>query len=379
MGYTMDMNRIYLASPHMGGDEIKYINQAFESNWIAPLGENVTQFEKTVADFVGVQHAVALSSGTAAIHLGLKAFGVGEGDVVFCSSFTFAGSANPITYLGAKPVFIDSDEKSFNMCAKALEKAYEKYPNPKALLVVNLYGNSADFDKILPIAKKHNTPVLEDAAESLGAIYNGKQTGCFGDISILSFNGNKIITTSGGGMALTNNKKWADKMLFWATQARENAPWYEHNEIGYNYRLSNICAGIGRGQMKVLEKRVERKRQIFELYSKAFAYNKNVVVMGETDGCASNRWLSVVTLAKECKVDFMQIIDALAKENIEARPTWKPMHMQPVFADCEFFSAYDTPDCEKIFAKGICLPSDTKLSDDDILRIADIVNRITGK
>lgn len=358
---------------------MKYINEAFETNWVAPLGANVTAFENEMCAYIGRSHAVALSSGTAAIHLGLKALGVGKGDIVFCSSFTFAGSCNPIAYVGAEPVFIDSDYETWNMSPAALEKAYKKFPNPKAVIIVNLYGNPADFDALLKIAQKHNTPVIEDAAESLGAIYNGKKTGNFGDISILSFNGNKIITTSGGGMLLTNNKAWRDKVLFWATQSRENFPWYQHEETGYNYRLSNVCAGIGRGQLEVLDKRVKRKAEIFKLYEKEFAGNPYIKMIPQTKASESSRWLTVITLSKDCKTNFMDIINALAKENIEARPAWKPMHLQPVFKSNAFFSEFKTGSIsEDLFNRSVCLPSDTKMSDGDIKVVAGIVNEITS-
>jgi len=354
---------------------MEYINEAFATNWVAPLGKNVTELENEVCAFVGRKHAVALSSGTAAIHLALKALRVGKGDIVFCSSFTFSGSCNPIEYIGAKPVFIDCDKDTYNMCPIALEKAYKKYPNPKTVIIVNLYGNPASFDTLLNITKAYNTPVIEDAAESLGAAYKGEQTGSFGDISILSFNGNKIITTSGGGMALTDNKEWRDKMLFWATQSRENAPWYEHKEIGYNYRLSNICAGIGRGQLTVLAKRVERKREIYALYKAAFLNHKNIAMYPVNEG--ANCWLSVALLDKECKVSFMDIITRLEKENIEARPAWKPMHIQPVFQKYPFFSSLSKGSiAEDFFSRSVCLPSDTKMSDDDVKTIAKIIGEV---
>ncbi|MCL2798099.1 MAG: DegT/DnrJ/EryC1/StrS family aminotransferase [Firmicutes bacterium] len=371
--------RIYLSSPHMSGLEMDYVDEAFKTNWVAPLGPHVTAFENEMCIFTGRKYAAALSSGTAAIHLGLKALGVGKGDIVFCPSFTFAGSANPIDYLGAIPVFIDSDPDTFNMSPSALEAAYKEYPNPKAVIIVNLYGNPADFGALLCITKRYGTPVLEDAAESLGAEYQGKQTGSFGDISILSFNGNKIITTSGGGMALTDSQKWRDKIVFWATQSREKAAWYQHEEIGYNYRLSNILAGIGRGQLKVLEARVKRKTEIFELYAREFADNPHIRMCPQTAGGKSNRWLTVITLSGECKAGVMDVIGALEKENIEARPVWKPMHLQPVFKNCPFFSALSaTGVCASLFERGVCLPSDTKMSDGEVRLVAAIVNSVVG-
>lgn len=375
MGTVKD--RIYLSSPHMGGEEIKYINEAFETNWIAPLGKNVTEFENEICEYIGAEHAVALSSGTAAIHLGLKYLGVKEGDIVFCQSFTFSGTCFPISYLGAIPVFIDSEYETWNMSPIALEKAYKKYPNPKAIIIVDLYGNPANFDKLLPIIKKNNTPILEDAAESLGSKYDGINTGNFGDIGILSFNGNKIITTSGGGMALVKDEKAKAKLTFWATQARENLKWYQHEEIGYNYRLSNICAGIGRGQLKVLDERVSRKIEIYNIYKDCFKNNEYISLIPEPENSSPNHWLSVITLSKDCKANLFDVLNALDKANIEGRPAWKPMHMQPVFSNCDFFSSLDEGSiCEDLFNRSVCLPSDTKMSDEQVRFVADIVNKV---
>ena len=381
--------RIYLSSPHMGGEEMKFIQEAFDTNWIAPLGKNVEMFEKEMCEYIGRKSAVALSSGTAAIHLGLKYLGVGAGDIVFCSSFTFSGSCNPIAYLGAKPVFIDSDYESYNMSPAALEKAYERYPSPKAVVVVNLYGQSAKYDEILKITKAHNTPVLEDSAESLGAKYKGIQTGNFGDISIFSFNGNKIITTSGGGMLMCNDRQTHDKVLFWATQSREKFPWYQHEEIGYNYRLSNICAGIGRGQMRVLATRVAQKRHIHDLYEKAFADNPYISLVPTMKDSEPSYWLTGATLSRDCKATFMDVIDALATENVESRPAWKPMHTQPVFRGCGFVTQLTEQEkaeigagsvCEDLFSRSICLPSDSKMTDEQVNFVADVINgTIYGK
>lgn len=369
--------RIYLSSPHMGGEEMKFIQEAFDLNWVAPLGKNVNELEKEMCAYVGRSHAVALSSGSAAIHLGLKYLGVGEGDIVFCTSFTFSGSCNAINYVNAVPVFIDSDYSTYNMSPKALEKAYEKYPNPKAIIIVNLYGNPANYDALLKIAKAHNTPVLEDAAESLGSKYKGIQTGNFGDISIFSYNGNKIITTSGGGMLMASSEQVTQKVLFWATQSRENFPWYQHEEIGYNYRLSNICAGIGRGQLRVLNERVAKKNYIYNFYKKAFANNKYIALIPEPENSRPNHWLTVITLTKDCPVNFMDILNALSAENIESRPAWKPMHLQPVFKDCDFFSTLEAGSVsEDLFNRSLCIPSDTKLSDIDLQLIADIINEV---
>lgn len=367
-------DRIYLSSPHMGGEEMKYIQEAFDTNWVAPLGKNVEMFEKEMCEYTGRPYAVALSSGTAAIHLGLKYLGVGEGDTVFCSSFTFSGTCNPIMYLGAKPVFIDCDYKSYNMSPEALKKAYEIYPDPKALVVVNLYGQPAEYDEIIAIAKEHNTPILEDSAESLGASYKGKQTGNFGDISIFSFNGNKIITTSGGGMLMCNDQATRDKVLFWATQSREKFPWYQHEEVGYNYRMSNICAGIGRGQLKVLDTRVAQKRHIHAIYEQEFKDCPYIDVVPTFEGAQSSYWLTGATMTKDCKATFMDLINALAEENIESRPAWKPMHLQPVFKGCGFVSHLDSGSvCEDLFSRSICLPSDTKMTDEQVRLVAKII------
>lgn len=375
-------DRIYLSSPHMGGEEMKYIQEAFDTNWVAPLGKNVEMFEKEMCEYIGRANAVALASGTAAIHLGLKYLGVQEGDIVFCSSFTFSGSCNPILYLGAKPVFIDSDYESYNMSPEALKKAYELYPNPKAVVVVNLYGQPAKYDEILAITRAHNTPVLEDSAESLGATYKGVQTGNFGDISVFSFNGNKIITTSGGGMLMCNDKKTHDKVLFWATQSRENYPWYQHEEVGYNYRMSNICAGIGRGQMRVLSKRVAQKRRIHAIYEEEFAGDPYLSVIPTLKDSEPTYWLTGATLKRGCKTTFMDIIHALSEENVESRPAWKPMHTQPVFKNCGFVTQLTEAEkkeigagsvCEDLFSRSICLPSDSKMTEEQVRFVASVV------
>ena len=369
--------KIYLSSPHMGGEEMKYIQEAFDTNWIAPLGKNVNQFEKEMAAYVGVKTGAALSAGTAALHLGLKALGVGEGDVVFCSSLTFSASANPVIYLGAKPVFIDSEPETWNMSPEALKKAYEKYPNPKAVIIVDLYGQAADYEKLSPLCKAHHTPILEDAAEALGATYQGQKCGTFGDLSVLSFNGNKIITTSGGGMLLGNNEALIQKARFWSTQSRENERHYEHKELGYNYRMSNIVAGIGRGQLKVLEERVAKKKQIFEAYREAFKEVKAIEMMPISDKGKPNYWLSCMTLKKDSKVNPIDIMHALEKENIESRPVWKPMHLQPYFRAYDFFSHCDPENeqsiAEDVFNRGVCMPSDTKMTEADQQRIINII------
>lgn len=371
------MEKIYLSSPHMGGHEKSYINEAFESNWIAPLGPNVDAFEKTVAEYAGVKAAVALNSGTSAIHLALKAAGVKEGDKVFCSSLTFAASCNPIRYEKAIPIFIDSEPESWNMSPKALEKAL-KYHQPKAVIVVNLYGQSADLDPILEICNAYNIPVIEDAAESLGATYKGKKSGSIGKLGIYSFNGNKIITTSGGGMLVSDDEEAIHKARFWATQAKEPVRYYQHNEIGYNYRLSNLCAAVGRGQMEVLEERIAKKREIFSIYQEAFKELKEIEMMPLCSYGESNCWLSVITLKQECKVTPLDIILALEKHNIESRPVWKPMHLQPVYEACEFYSHNEDgiSVAEDIFQRGVCLPSDTKMTLEDMSQVIEIIKEL---
>ncbi len=375
------MTRIYLASPHMSeeGYEQAYVKEAFDTNWVAPLGPNVNQFEHELADYVGVKSASALSSGTAAIHLGLKALGVGEGDTVFCSTLTFSASCNPILYLGATPVFIDSDAATWNMCPKALKKAFEdaikRHQLPKAVVVVNLYGQSADMDPILELCQKYNVPILEDAAESLGSTYKGRMSGTIGDIGIYSFNGNKIITTSGGGMMVSNNEDYTKKATFWATQSREAERHYEHQELGYNYRMSNVVAGIGRGQLKVLNERIVKKKEIYETYQSAFKEIADIEMMNICDFGESNYWLSVMTLKETSQVKPLDIMLALEKENIESRPVWKPMHMQPVFKQYPFFTATDDqPVSEDYFKRGICLPSDTKMAAEQQQRVIDIIS-----
>ncbi len=365
--------RIYLSSPHMSdeGYEQQFIQEAFDTNWIAPLGKNVNEFEKELAQKVGIKAAAALTSGTAAIHMALKAAGVGEGDIVFCPTLTFSATANPIIYQNAKPVFIDSDYETWNMSPKALEEAFKKYPNVKAVIVVHLYGLSADMDKIIEICQKHNVTLIEDAAESLGTYYKGKHTGTFGDYGIFSFNGNKIITTSGGGMLVSNNEERIEKVRFWATQARDQARHYQHSEIGYNYRMSNVVAGIGRGQLKVLDQRVEKKRYIFDFYRKELGQLEGVQFMPVNDWNKPNFWLSCITLSG--KVRPLQIMEALDNENIESRPIWKPMHLQPVFKKYDYIG---TNVSETIFENGICLPSDTKMTDEDLNRVVETIKKL---
>ena len=366
-------NRIFLSSPHMSdeGYEMQYIKEAFDTNWIAPLGKNVDEFENELARYVGIGNGAALSSGTAAIHMALKAVGVGAGDIVFCSSLTFSATANPIIYQNAVPVFIDSDYETWNMSPLALEKAFKKYPNVKAVVAVHIYGLSMDIDNILGICKKHNVSLIEDAAESLGTLYKGKHTGTFGDYGIFSFNGNKIITTSGGGMLISNNEEKIAKARFWATQSRDPAKYYQHSELGFNYRMSNVVAGIGRGQLKVLNKRIQEKKEIFEYYKRELEPLEGVQMMPMNEWNEPNCWLSCITL--NGRVRPLDIMEALEIENIESRPIWKPMHMQPFFAEYDFIGEGAA---EKIFENGVCLPSDTKMTDEDLSRVCEIIKSL---
>lgn len=369
-------NRIALATPHMSeeGFEQEYIKEAFDTNWIAPLGANVTGFENELKAYTGSKAATALSAGTAAMHMALKLAGVKPGDTVFCQSLTFSATANPIVYEGAKPVFIDSEKDTWNMSPAALERAFEKYPETKVVMVVHLYGIAAKVDEIKAICDKHGAVLIEDAAESLGTIYKGKHTGNFGDYGVYSFNGNKIITTSGGGMLVSNRDDADEKMakaVFWSTQAREKARHYQHEEIGYNYRMSNIVAGIGRGQLKVLEKRVAKKREIFNNYAEAFKDIEIEMMPALNGDQRSNCWLSTIVVKPGSKVSALDIILALEKANIEARPLWKPMHLQPVFADCDYIDNGGVS--EDLFNRGVCLPSDTKMTAEQQQRVCDVV------
>lgn len=361
--------RIYLSSPHMSdeGYERHFIQEAFASNWIAPLGSNVTGFENELAARVGVKSAAALSSGTAAVHMALKAAGVGSGDVVFCQSLTFAATANPIIYQNASPVFIDSDWDTWNMSPVALEQAFAHYA-PKAVIVVHLYGLAADMDRIIKICREHNAVLIEDAAESLGTLYKGRPTGALGDYGIFSFNGNKIITTSGGGMLVSDNEERIAKVRFWATQSRDPARHYQHSELGFNYRMSNIVAGIGRGQLKVLDQRIEKKRQIFEFYRQELGSLPGVQMMPVNPWNEPNCWLSCLTVRE--RVTPLQIMAALEAENIESRPIWKPMHLQPFYAGYDFIG---DGIAQEIFMNGLCLPSDTKMTEGDLHRVVKII------
>ena len=372
--------RIYLASPHMGELEQVFVKEAFDTNWVAPLGPNVNNFEKEIAEYVGIKHASALVSGTSAIHLAIKLVGIKPRDIVFCSLLTFAASCNPIIYEGAEPVFIDSEYESLNMSPIALKKAFEVYSEkgrlPKAVIVVHLYGQSANMDEIMAICNEYNVPVIEDAAESLGATYKGKQTGTIGKYGIYSFNGNKIITTSGGGMLVSNDEEGIKKSRFWATQARDNERYYHHTELGYNYRMSNIVAGIGRGQLRVLDERIAKKKYIYEKYKEAFKDIADIEMANVCEYGEPNYWLSVALLNTESMVKPLDIILALEEENIESRHIWKPMNMQPFYEKYDFFKDNDNEDIsvgEDIFNRGICLPSDTKMSDEEINRVIRIV------
>lgn len=370
------MKKIYLASPHMSDEkyEEKYVKEAFDTNWLSTVGENINEFEKSVKEYLGVKAVVALGSGTSAIHLGLKALGVQKDDIVFVSDLTFSASVNPIIYENATPVFIDSEYATWNMSPKALRKAFEKY-TPKAVIVVHLYGRAANMKEIVKICEEHNVPILEDAAEGLGTIYEGKYLGTFGKCAALSFNGNKIITTTGGGMFVCNDEEMANKVRFWSTQSKDPARHYQHSEIGYNYRMSNVLAGIGRGQMKVLEERIAKKNEIFEKYKEAFKDIKEIEMMPENENERSNQWLSAMTLKETSKVKPLDVILALEKENIESRPVWKPMHMQPVFEKYDFISENESGISvgEDLFNRGVCLPSDTKMTDEDIERVINII------
>lgn len=372
-----ESKRVFLSSPSMGGGEQKYIAKAFDTNWIAPLGANVDEFEDVVARYVGASSALALNSGTAALHLGLKALGVQRGDIVFCSDLTFAASCNPICYEGATPVFIDCEPESWNMSPAALERAFEDH-DPKAVVVVHLYGEPANMAAIKELCDARGVPVLEDAAESLGATVGGRHTGTVGMLGVYSFNGNKIITTSGGGMLVSDEGVLIDKARFWSTQARDKALHYQHSELGYNYRLSNVCAGIGLGQMEVLEDHIARKRDIRDAYAAAFAGNGQVALNPVDVYGLGNRWLTCLSVDPQSGVAPLDVIEALAKENIESRPIWKPMSLQPYYEKCP---AYSHDGGERfvgwrIFEHGLCLPSDINMSEEDLGRVVDVVSRL---
>jgi len=369
--------RIYLSSPTIHKEEQEYVQEAFDTNWVAPLGPNVNNFEKEMAEKVCVGHAAALSAGTAAIHLAIKLAGVKAGDRVFVSSLTFSATCNPITYENAIPVFIDSEKETWNMSPEALRKAFEKYPDTKVVVLVHLYGTPAKLDEIQAICKEHNAILIEDAAESLGATYKGKMTGTFGKYGIYSFNGNKIITTSGGGMLVSDLEADIAKARFWSTQSREQERHYEHKEIGYNYRMSNIVAGIGRGQLLHLDEHIALKRNIYDTYKKAFKDIEDIEMNPIPQECEANYWLSCLTLKEGSKVKPLDIMVALENENIESRPIWKPMHLQPVFKGSDFITSETQKSVsEDIFDRGVCLPSDIKMTEEDMEKVIRIIRAL---
>ncbi len=370
--------QILLSTPHMGEQELKFVTEAFETNWIAPVGPHVDAFEEEFCQITGAGYAAAVSSGTAAIHLALRLLDVGRGDEIFCSTLTFIASANPIIYQGAKPVFIDSDRTSWNMNPELLREAMEKRAKigklPKAVLLVHLYGQCADIDPIVEICLHYNVPLIEDAAEALGASYKGRCPGTFGTIGIYSFNGNKIITTSGGGMLVSDDEMLVKKARFLATQARDAAPHYQHSQIGYNYRLSNVLAGIGRGQLQVLKERVEARRRNFEIYEKALGHLPGIEFMPEAEFGRATRWLTCLTVNPQAfGTDREEIRLGLAERKIESRPVWKPLHMQPVFAECESIGGEVAED---LFTRGLCLPSGSNLTDEDLERTIEGVKTV---
>ena len=366
----MENKKIWLSSPHMGENEYKYVTEAFDLNWIAPVGPHLNNFEKKLSEISDGKEISALSSGTSAIHLALILLGVECGDEVLCSSFTFSASANPIVYQGAKPVFVDSELDTWNICPKYLVEAIinrlENNIKPKAIIVVHLYGMPAKMTEIIAISKKYDIPIIEDAAEGLGSTYFGKPLGCLAEFGIYSFNGNKIITTSGGGALISSDKEKIQKSKFLATQARDDFPHYEHSHIGFNYRLSNVSAAIGLGQLEVLQDRVNRRREIFDYYKRELSQIKEISFVEEIDGFYSNRWLSTILISKDSKVNREDVRLHLEKDNIEARPLWKPMHQQPIFKHCLSFGGDNS---EYLFQYGLCLPSGSNMSDQDLNRI----------
>ncbi len=383
--------RLWLASPTMHGDELRYVTEAYETNWMSTVGENINQAEKTVCDIVGCNHAVALSCGTAALHLAVKLAGVKPGDRVFCSDMTFAATVNPVVYEKAEPVFVDTEKDTWNMDPAALEKAFEKYPDVKVVVMAHLYGTPAKVDQLRAVCQKHNATLIEDAAESLGATYKGVQTGTFGTYNCISFNGNKIITGSSGGMLLTDSKEATDKARKWSTQSRENAPWYQHEETGYNYRMSNVIAGVVRGQLPYLGQHIARKKEIYLRYREGFKdlpVSMNPYVAADSE---PNFWLSCLLIdpdalchqqledtqvrytscpGKSCPAE---ILEKLAAMNAEGRPIWKPMHMQPIFRDHDFITARGEDVGKDIFERGLCLPSDIKMTPEEQDRVIEII------
>ncbi len=378
----MEKKRIYLSSPTTHGEEQAFVKEAFDTNWVAPLGPHVNAFEKEVAAYTGCGHAAALSAGTAAIHLALKLLQVEQEDVVFVPDLTFSATCNPIVYEKAKPVFIDAEPDTWNMSPEALERAYEKYPNPKAVIVVHLYGTPAKLDEIMAICQAHGTPLVEDAAESLGSTYKGKHTGTFGRLGIYSFNGNKIITTSGGGMLVSADEEATKQATFLATQARDPARHYQHSQIGYNYRMSNVTAGIGRGQLLHLEEHKAAKKAIYAQYKEAFADIPEISMNPMNPDGDANNWLSGMMIDKGCDVTPDMVMDALEQQvNAECRPIWKPMHLQPVFAAYDFFphNGDGSSVGEYIFDRGLCLPSDIKNTPEDMEQIIRTVRACFGR
>lgn len=373
----MNNNKIWLSSPHMGNSEFKNVTEAFETNWIAPLGPFVDQFEEKLKSYNSVKAVAALSSGTSAIHLALILLKVQKDDIVLCQSFTFSASANPILYQGANPVFIDSEADTWNMCPNALEDAIKHYialdKLPKAIIAVHLYGMPAKMNDIIEISKKYEIPIIEDAAESLGSKYFDKPCGSFGNFGVLSFNGNKIITTSGGGALISNDIELIEKAKFLATQARDNAPHYQHSNIGYNYRLSNVLAAIGLGQLEVLEDRINSRRANFEFYKNELLTIDEISFLDEPIGHFSNRWLTTILIKDRSKIKNENIRLALSDKNIESRPLWKPMHLQPIFKDCLYFGGGTSL---RLFENGLCLPSGSNLNIEDLNRVANSIKKL---
>ncbi|MBQ4120182.1 MAG: DegT/DnrJ/EryC1/StrS family aminotransferase [Clostridia bacterium] len=369
------INRLSLSTPTMHEEEMEFVKEAFQKNWIAPLGFNCDNFETEMAEYLSFQNnlcCLSLCSGTAALHLAVKLAGISKGDIVLCSDMTFAATVNPVVYEGGVPVFIDSEKDTWNMDPAALEKAFQKYPQAKAVMLAHLYGTPAKMDEIVAICQKHNAVLIEDAAEALSAKYKGQKCGTFGEYNAVSFNGNKIITTSGGGMLITADKESHDKAFYWATQSREPLPWYEHKEIGYNYRMSNVVAGIGRGQLLHLEEHRRLKTEIYNRYIKGFE-NCPVSTNPYLENTVPNFWLSCILLDKSVKITPCEIVEKLSEHNIETRPLWKPMHMQPVFKDNDFITAEDIPVNEDLFARGLCLPSDIKMTEAEQQTVIDLI------
>lgn len=381
MASSEQRKRIYLSSPTMHGDEQRFVQEAFDTNWVAPLGPNVDAFEQEICAYTKARYAAALDSGTAAIHLALKLAGVKEGDIVFAPSLTFSATCNPIVYEQAVPVFIDCEPDTWNMSPQALERAFEKYPQAKAVIAVYLYGTPAKIDELMEICKRHGVPYIEDAAESLGASYQGKQTGTFGRFGIYSFNGNKIITTSGGGMLVSDDAEAVARARFLATQARDPARHYQHSQIGYNYRMSNITAGIGRGQLLHLDEHIALKKAIYERYREAFADIEEIAMNPMNPDGEANYWLSCVTIDPESGITPDRVMDRLAEYNIESRPIWKPMHLQPVFENYDFMTHGGGKESvsQRIFDHGLCLPSDIKNTPEDMELIIGLVRGLFGK